>query len=70
MDNTIEASSIKNEETTFNYVNNCLVKKFYEFMADIYIEHQKLKKEQEETMKTEQIFKPLQEFSQYFLYKL
>ena len=70
MDNTIEASSIKNEETTFNYVNNCLVKKFYEFMADIYIEHQQLKKEQEETMKTEQIFKPLQEFSQYFLYKL
>jgi len=70
MDTTIETSFIKNEETTLNYVNNCLVKKFYEFIADVYIEHQQLKKVQEESMKNENIFKPLQEFAQYFLYKL
>ena len=70
MDTTIETSFIKNEATNLNYVNNCLVKKFYEFMADVYIEHQQLKKVQEESMKNENIFKPLQEFAQYFLYKL
>ena len=44
----LETLSINNninnndEGSTFNYVNNSLVKKFYEFMADIYIEHKKL----------------------------
>ena len=70
MDNTIEASSIKNEETTFNYVNNCLVKKFYEFMADIYIEHKKLNEENIKHLQDDKTAKPLQPFPQYFIYKL
>ena len=58
------------EGSTFNYVNNCLVKKFYEFMADIYIEHKKLNEENVKDLQDEKTVKPLQPFSQYFLYKL
>ena len=68
----LETLSINNndEGSTFNYVNNCLVKKFYEFMADIYIEHKKLNEENVNHLQDEKTVKPLQPFPQYFLYKL
>ena len=59
-----------NEGSTFNYVNNSLVKKFYEFMADIYIEHKKLNEKNVNDLQDDKTVKPLQPFPQYFLYKL
>ena len=76
MSNTIELPletlSISNsdEASTFNYVNNCLVKKFYEFMADIYIEHKKLYEQYLKDLINEKIVTTIQSFPQYFLYKL
>ena len=72
----LETLSINNninnndEGSTFNYVNNSLVKKFYEFMADIYIEHKKLNEKNVNDLQDEKTVKPLQPFHQYFLYKL
>ena len=67
----LETLSINNDEgSTFNYVNNFLVKKFYEFMADIYIEHKKLNEKNVKDLQDEKTVKPLQPFHQYFLYKL
>ena len=67
----LETLSINNDEgSTFNYVNNSLVKKFYEFMADIYIEHKKLNEKNVKDLQDEKTVKPLQPFHQYFLYKL
>ena len=57
------------EEHSFTFVNS-LVDKFYKFMADVYIEHQKLKFIQIQDLLDEKPFKPLQPFPQYFLYKL
>ena len=67
----LETLSINNDkDSTFNYVNNFLVKKFYEFMADIYIEHKKLNEKNVKDLQDEKTVKPLQPFHQYFLYKL
>ena len=67
----LETLSINNDKgSTFNYVNNFLVKKFYEFMADIYIEHKKLNEKNVKDLQDEKTVKPLQPFHQYFLYKL
>ena len=67
----LETLSINNDKgSTFNYVNNCLVKKFYEFMADIYIEHKKLNEKNVKDLQDDKTVKPLQPFPQYFLYKL
>ena len=54
------------EDKSFNYINDYLINKFYKFMSDIYIEHQQLKIKQQESIKNEQIFIPLQEFSSIF----
>ena len=74
IENPLETLSITNsnsdEASTFNYVNNCLVKKFYEFMADIYIEHKKIYEQYLKDLLDEKIVTMIQPFSQYFLYKL
>ena len=67
----LETLSINNDEgSTFNYVNNCLVKKFYEFMADVYIERQKKYEHYLKDLLNEKIVTTIQDFPQYFLYKL
>jgi hypothetical protein len=58
------------EEYSFSFVNNCLVDKFYKFMADIYIEYQQLKIKQTEDLLLEKEVKLLQTFPEFFLYKL
>ena len=59
------------EDHSFSFVNNGLVDKFYKFMADIYIEYQKLKIKQTEDLLLEKEVKPLlQSFPEFFLYKL
>ena len=63
----LETLSINNDKgSTFNYVNNCLVKKFYEFMADIYIEHKKLNEKNIKDLQDEKTVKPLQPFINTF----
>ena len=57
------------EEHSFTFVNT-LVDKFYKFMADVYIEYQKLKFKYAEDLLNGIVNKPLQPFPQYFLFKL
>ena len=57
------------EEHSFTFVNS-LVDKFYAFMAEIYIEHQKLKFKYAKDLLNGIVNKPLQPFPQYFLFKL
>lgn len=57
------------EEHSFTFVNS-LVDKFYTFMAEIYIEHQKLKFKYAKDLLNGIVNKPLQPFPQYFLFKL
>ena len=57
------------EEHSFTYVNT-LVDKFYKFIADIYIEYQKIKQTQRQNQDTGIETKPVQLFPQYLLYKL
>ena len=47
------------EDHSFSFVNTGLVDKFYKFMADIYIEYQKLKIKQTEDLLLEKEVKPL-----------
>jgi hypothetical protein len=63
--NTIDNPIV--EEHSFTYVNT-LVDNFYKFIADIYIEYQKLKQIQDTNTNTDT--KPLQLFPQFLLYKL
>ena len=63
------------EEHSFTFVNNCLVDKFYKYMADVYIEHQQLQINKSSDSLNgdgdgDDNTKPLQSFSNYFLYKL
>ena len=74
MDVDITSTSTTNtksisEEHSFTFVNT-LVDKFYKFMADVYIEHQTLQNKQSSDLLDEKIFKPIQPFPQYFLFKL
>ena len=67
---TLSINNNNDEGSTFNYVNNSLVKKFYEFMADIYIEHKKLSAQYLKDLIDEKVVTTIQPFPKYFLYKL